>query len=383
MDAPEKKSIDARPSHGTVGAVMGLLSPSGPEASPDEVRPSGELPWPDFGDEPTQLLPIVPSARWSAADTASPFPAPAKAPAATPRFPPAAGPKVPVLAPNEPPLSKVEARAVIVYESEPRRRWGLWVLTAVLVALTMGVVLGQTVANQPGQVTAAAREVPTTGYSTPPQPVPSPADQVLPVRGQRVTAPLGKAKTRLLEVIGISTLVTVRSVDLGDKLFDIATLDTSAVPKVLNGDSGPRLELVQTGATGRVGAEIQLNSRVKWTLRLTGGSSEQDIDMRAGGLAGIELIGGASRAVLQLPIPKGTVPLTVTGGVSDLNVRTGSGVPVRVRLDKGADSAVIDGSVHQRVRSGTALSSTGWKDSQNRYDVSASARVSTLQVAHV
>jgi hypothetical protein len=358
MDGLQSDSIETRPSHGTVGAgaVLGLLSRTGPEAPPDVADSAEPLPWPVFDDEPTQQLPLV------------------------------AEPRPPAVAAEETPPAKVEARAVIVYQPEPRRSWGLWVLTAILVALTVGVVLGQTVAGEPPSVAAAARTDPSAaGYRTPPYTVPSPlpSGQTLPVTGRRVTAPLGSARALRLEVTGGSTLVTVRSADLGDRLFDIATLDGSAVPKVVNGATGPRLELVRTGTPGRIGAEILLNSRVRWTLRLTGGAAEQDIDMRAGGLAAVDLVGGAARAVLRLPIPKGTVPLTVTGGVSELDLEAGSGVPVRVRLGTGAGSAVLDGRASQRVKAGTVLTSSGWQGAPNRYDISVPAKVDALRVTHL
>jgi hypothetical protein len=360
MDENPKKPIDARPLNRP--AVLGLLSRTGPEALPELQQPASQEHRPAI-EEPTQQLPVV-------------------------------APRNPELRHPEPTPPKVEARAVIVYEPEPRRSWGLWVLTAVLVALTVGVVLGQTVADVPRTASAAAQTQPAdAGFSTPPSIAPSPSDQAvppvqvpsgqgLPVTGQRVSAPLGKDRSQRFEVSGGATLVTVRSVDLGDRLFDVAALNDSAVPRVVTTADGPRLEFVRTGAPGRIGAVIQLNSAVKWKLRLVGGAAEQDVDMRAGGLAGIDLVGGASRAVLQLPTPKGTVRLTVSGGASELVVQAGRGVPVRVKLGKGADDTVVDGKARKRVKPGTTLTSTGWAKSTNRYDLTAPAKIGTLRVDH-
>jgi hypothetical protein len=80
-----------------------LLSRTGPESPPDLEVP------PPVIDEPTQKLKVV-------------------------------LPSIP---------QPVAARAVIVYEQAPRRPWRLWGFTAVLVALTIGVVLGQAEAFQP------------------------------------------------------------------------------------------------------------------------------------------------------------------------------------------------------------------------------------------
>lgn len=362
MDKRVKLPPEARPINRP--AVQGLLSRTGPEAPPDQRQPAGGLPGRFFADEATQQYPVI-AGRSAAYPPGTPTPR---------RLPP----------------PKVAARAVIVYEPEPRRRWGLWVLTVILVSLTVGVVLGQTVAYQPRSVSAAAQTPPTAGLDAPPSvgtpsnatPGQSPPGQTPPLTGQQVTAPLGKARAQQLEVSGHAAALTVRSVDLGDRLFDIAALDESAVPRVVSLKGGPRLEFVPTGAPGRIGAVIQLNSKVKWKLRLVGGADEQDIDMLAGGLAGIDLVGGAARTVLRLPAPTGTVPLTVSGALTEFDVHAGSTAPVRVRLRKGADSAVVDGKTRKQVTSGTTLTTTGWKAATNRYDITATVKIGKLLVDH-
>jgi hypothetical protein len=336
-------SADEPSARRPAGAVMSLLSPTGPEVPPDVANaPTGTQPPVHFGDEPTQMLPVI----------AVPRPARAR------------------------PAPSVAARAVIVYEEQPRRPWRLWAFTVVLVALTIGVVLGQISAFQPAsRSNAQAAAVPSYG-------APSAAGPSLSGPGLRVTEPLGSARTRLLEVAGVSTLLHIRSAKLGDVLFTIATVDSSAVPKVVDTDSGPRLELIRTGVAGTVGADIELNAKVAWTIRIAGGSTEPDIDMRVGGLAGVEFAGGASRAVLQVPEPKGTVRLSVTGAVSELSVRAGIGVPVRLRLGNGADVAIVDATTYRAVKPGTVLTSSGWKSAKNRYDVVTSATVNSVLVDH-
>ena len=323
---------------------LGLHSTTGPESPPDAQT----VAWFGAFESPTQQLPQV-----------------------APKPPKVLGRAVPT-------------KTVVVAEPEPRRRWGLPVFAAVLVALTIGVILGQTAAYQDSTVYASQRIVPTPAdYSTPPVTPPAAAPtQPLPATGERVSAALGKARKLRFDIAGTATQVTIRSVDLGDRLYDIATLDGSAIPKVVNHAAGPRLDIARTGATGRLGAEVQLNSRVHWTLRLIGGAAEQEVDMRAGGLAGIELIGGASRTVLRLPEPKGTVRLSVTGGISELDVYPAGKTPVRVRLAKGATDAVIDDKAQHKVKADTILDSAGWKSAENRYDISAETDLSALHVDH-
>ncbi|MGX6607144.1 hypothetical protein ACWKSP_34225 [Micromonosporaceae bacterium Da 78-11] len=298
------------------GDVMRLLSRTGPEVPPDVAA----TPLSRVLDQPTRVLPVV----------------------------------------VRPPT--VAARAVIVYETSVRRPWRLWVFAAVLVALTVGVVLGQAVAYQPAGRTAARAEAAVLPAAPSPMP--------------ELTAPLGTTTTRRLEVTGAATVLRVRSADLGDTLFRIVAIDASAAPTWVDTPRGPHLDVVRTGAAGTVGVDIQLNAKVAWTIRLTGGAAEQDLDLRAGGLAGLEVTGGNSRVRLELPKPKGTVPVSVSGTVSELAVRVVTGTPVRLRLDNGAGVTTVDGKVRAR------LTPAGWKSARNRYDVVASATIGSVSVDH-
>jgi len=335
------------------GVLMRLRSWTGPATRPVSAGAADDGPrfgW--FADEPTQTLPIVAAQR--------------------PGLPPAAAPA------GSPP--SVAARAVIVYEPEPRRRWGLWVFTAVLVALTVGVVLGQAVAYQPASRSAASTQPAAAANGATPAVAVAPSPSAF--TGDRVTAPLGAAKTRLLEVTGAAAVLHVRSANLGALLYSITAIDASAAPKLVDTARGSRLELVRTSVPGTVGADIQINAKVSWTIRLDGWSGEQTVDMRAGGLAAVDLVGGAAHVDLQLPKPKGAVPLTVAGAVSQLSVHAAIGAPVRLRLGKGADVAAIDGTTRRAVKPGGVLASSGWASVTNRYDVVTSAIVNSVSVDH-
>lgn len=338
--------IDKSGEEPPAGALLSLLSRLGPEVPPDVANaPVEPRRRPHPVEEPTQTLPLV----------------------AARRAPP----------------PRVAARAVIVYEPQQRRSWGLWAFAAMLVALTVGVVLGQAVADQPASRSAAGT-VPTGGVvpAVTSGPSSGPAAPAPAVLSRPLTAPLGTARTRVFEVTGASTVLHVRSAKLGDALYRVTTTGSGAVPKLVGTARGPRLELTRTRGAGVQGVDIQLNAEVSWTIRLAGRSSEQDVDMRAGGLAGVELTGGALSAVLQLPVPKGTVPLSVTDTVRQLIVHAQIGTPVRLRLSAGAGAATVDGVTYRNVKTGTVLTPAGWQSAGNRYDVAISAAVSSASVDH-
>jgi hypothetical protein len=316
-------------------------APDAPDDARDWFEPRAAV------TEPTQVLPLV---------TASP-----------PRMPP----------------PMVVARAVIVYQERPRRPWRLWVFTVAIVALTIGVVLGQTAAFDPVYRPAAGAQVEPLppAVPLPSGPLPSTLEQPWPDAAHRITTPLGSVRARRLEVAGASAVLRVRGADLGDNLFDIATTDRSAVPSLTESKQGSRLELTRTAEPGTVGAELQLNTKVSWTLKLAGGSAEQTIDMRAGVVAGIEVVGGTAQLVLQLPEPKGTVLVSVSGPVGELIVRTAAGTAVRLRLRGGAKTATVEGKKPRKLKAGSALTSDGWSAAENRYDVVAADPVTSVSSA--
>jgi hypothetical protein len=297
-----------------------LLSRTGPEAPPDLEVP------PPVIDEPTQKLKVI-------------------------------LPSIP---------QPVAARAVIVYEQTPRRPWRLWAFTAVLVALTIGVVLGQAEAFQPVSrgATAQAAVVPSG--------VPTSVASAAPM-----TAPLGTAKALAFEVTGEASSVYIASADLGDQLYRIVPIGVSVPPRITDSPRGPRLALTKTGV------EVRLSAKVSWTVRLAETSSSQTIDMRAGGLAAVELAGASARTELTLPRPRATAKVTVSAPVGALRLSTVGAVPVRLRLTGGAQTAVVDGKIHRKVKPRTTLTPAGWKTAKIKYDVGAAAALGSVLSDHI
>ncbi|MBG0567008.1 hypothetical protein [Actinoplanes aureus] len=261
---------------------------------------------------------------------------------------------------------------MLIYEQQIRRPWRLLGFTAVIVSLTVGVILGQTEAYQPPAPRPAATA--QAGGSVPaPQPsgaIPTPAP---------LTAPLGTIKQRRLEVTGAATALRIRTADLGEALFSVTAFDPSAVPQVVDAAGGSLLTLAP-GAVVTAGAEVVLNSTVAWTLKVTDGANELDVDSRAGGLAGLEIAGAVSRGVLHLAKPQGTVKLAVTGTLGELIVRTEKDALVRMRLDEGAGSATINGAARRDIKAGATLRDTGWAAATGKYDARFTAQVKSVLV---
>ena len=66
---------------------------------------------------------------------------------------------------------------------------------------------------------------------------------------------------------------------------------------------------------------IVLHPAVEWTVAIRGGLSQVELDLTAGTVARIDIAGGCSDVLLDLPLPAAVVPIRISGGVSHLAVR--------------------------------------------------------------
>lgn len=99
----------------------------------------------------------------------------------------------------------------------------------------------------------------------------------------------GDRDAAALTVVSGATTVTVRAVDLGTDLFRISTPpDSRLAPEVVESGGRYELHLAETGGTGPAAVEVLLDQRVRWDLRLSGGSTETPVDLGAGRLSALD-----------------------------------------------------------------------------------------------
>ncbi|MFE9960036.1 hypothetical protein [Micromonospora sp. NPDC005299] len=199
---------------------------------------------------------------------------------------------------------------------------------------------------------------------------------------ETLTAPRGGRRQADFELVDPLASLTLRAADLGADLYRVGAPDGAGVtprPEVI-GDR-VRLRVQKNGRPGPAAVEVVLNSRVTWRLRLAGGVSEQQLDLGAARLAGIELAGGASRTVLRLPPLSGALAVRVTGGVSELTVIVPGGSPARVRVAAGAGSVTVYDVRRTGVAAGQLVTSPGWDGARNRLDLDLTAGANTVSVS--
>ena len=182
-----------------------------------------------------------------------------------------------------------------------------------------------------------------------------------------VAAPRGDRQRAQFELVDGLTRFTLRAADLGDDLYRIGAPDGSGVtPRPQLVGDRVRLRVEENGRPGPSAVEVVLNSRVTWRLRLIGGVSEQRLDLGEARLAGVDLVGGASRTRLLLPRIDGSLTVRMTGGVSELTVTAPGGPPARVRVASGAGSLTLYDERRGGIAAGDLVSSPGWDRAADR-----------------
>ncbi|GAA1848184.1 hypothetical protein [Asanoa iriomotensis] len=197
------------------------------------------------------------------------------------------------------------------------------------------------------------------------------------VSGHTVTGPRHGLDAATFTLESGVTAVTVRVADLGDELFRVRTPDGAGVaPRIDRRGADLRLTTQGTGMSGPAELDVTLHREVAWHLRLGGGSGDERIDLRGGVVTAVDFVAGAGRISLALPAPRGTVPVRMTGGADDFQVRLTGRAPVRVRIGGGAGSASVDGRAQNGVPGETVIEGSGWAAARDRYDVDLAAGVS-------
>ena len=195
-------------------------------------------------------------------------------------------------------------------------------------------------------------------------------------------AATGQRQATLALVSGAAT-VTVEGAALPGTLVHAWTPTNSGVrPELLASAGRVQLFLDNTGQSGAGAISIQLSPVVNWQLQFSGGSNQTILDLSDSKISSIDFTAGASLIQMTLPRPSGTATITLAGGVSQVILTVPRGVPTRLRLNGGASTATLAGKTHVGLQRGTELSSPGWAQAANRYDIDASAGISDISVSN-
>ena len=196
-----------------------------------------------------------------------------------------------------------------------------------------------------------------------------------------MTTPTPGAKMEL-DLDSGATNITVRAAEVGSELYRVSVDPGSGqTPKVTRSGDTVHVGLLQSGSGGGASTlEVDLDSHVRWVLRLNGGAHTESVDMRGGELAELDLLAGATRCDVRLGPPRGVVRVRFTGGATEFGVHLPAGGSAQLTFEAAIPSVRIDGS--QRTVSSAQEIAVGDVSAADRYVVDLAAGASTLTVDH-
>jgi hypothetical protein len=207
----------------------------------------------------------------------------------------------------------------------------------------------------------------TVGACTPSPPRPA---EPMPVATERVLVGALRGRTGAALLVGdAASRVEVRLADMPGVLYRVTTpADAGLAPSVTARRGLYRIDLRPTGDTGPDIVRIVLNRAVRWDVRLPAGAGEQQLDLSAGRVTRVEL--GASGLVeLNLPRPRGTVPVMFRRGAGTVELTTPPETPVRITLPEGAGTVTTPWTISNGAPAGTTLNAPGWSGASDRYTI--------------
>lgn len=218
----------------------------------------------------------------------------------------------------------------------------------------------------------------TTGCSSWPfDPNPRPDDGVLGPQDDReepVSVARGTADEATLSLTGHASAITLGTDAAAGDLLEVRATDPDSRPGVEQSD-GTHVVALDGGS-----AVVRLADDVTWVVDLTAGADTVDADLGATPVTGLTLDGGARSIELTLPAPGGTVPIDQRAGADHLVIHLPDGVGARVTVTSGAGSATIDGESTQGIGSGTVLTTDGFDEADDHYDLTVAGGLGSLTI---
>ena len=219
-----------------------------------------------------------------------------------------------------------------------------------------------------------------TGCSFDPNPRPDDGgvEQVGPTdddREEPVSVERGTADDATLSLTGRASSITLGTDT--DELLEVVATDPDSRPGIEQSDD-TLVAALDGGA-----AVVRLADDVAWTVDLSAGAETVDADLSATSVAGIVLDGGARSIELTLPAPDGTSTIDQRAGADHLAIHLPDGVGARVTVTSGAGSVQIDGATTQGVGAGTVLTTDGFDEGGDHYDITVAGGRGSLTIDRV
>ncbi len=153
------------------------------------------------------------------------------------------------------------------------------------------------------------------------------------------------------------------------------SLDRETGTLNISESSGIHLHLF---GSGRRHLLVTLSDAIPWTIQIGGGVADLRLDARQLQLSKLEISGGVSTMDAQLPTPKGTVLIDVSGGVSNLTLRAPAETQWQVVASGGVSGLRINGASFANIGGDFQRQSPGYGSATNRFDIELSGGASHI-----
>ncbi|HTZ91607.1 MAG TPA: hypothetical protein VMB74_04375 [Streptosporangiaceae bacterium] len=241
--------------------------------------------------------------------------------------------------------------------------------------------MGKRPAGKAALLISGAAVIAGCGRAPAPVPYPSPVGTTTAAGYYSAqVASSGEHRATLAIDSGATTLTVTAAAIPGSLLRTSAPGNSSLRPQLVSSPNQVQLSLLSTGQRGPSAVSVQLSTAVTWQLEFNGGTSQTVLNLTNGQVAGLDFEAGSGLIQIALPRPSGAVMITLGGGASQVSLTVPGGVPIRLRLDAGASAATLAGQAHLSLSRGTVLSSPGWAEAANKYDVDAPAGIGEISV---
>jgi hypothetical protein len=122
----------------------------------------------------------------------------------------------------------------------------------------------------------------------------------------------------------------------------------------------------------RRNVQLTLTDQVPWSIQIGGGATSLRLDLRHAQLSKLEISGGANQLDAQLPTPKGTVVISVSGGPNNVAIVAPAHSQWRVAVSGGISAVTINGSSSGNLGGDFERQSPEYNSATDRFDIEIS-----------
>lgn len=123
---------------------------------------------------------------------------------------------------------------------------------------------------------------------------------------------------------------------------------------------------------------ITLTDQIPWSIQVGGGAASLRLDLLHAQLTKLEISGGANQLDAQLPHPKGSVSISVSGGANNVTLVAPASSPWRVAVSGGVSAVTINGTSSGNLGGDFEQQSPEYSSATDRFNIEISGGASHI-----